>query len=60
MITNISLMTLYVTDQDAARDFYVDKLGFELRTDVRMGDGFRWVTIGHPQQPERVDDCQRL
>ena len=32
MITNISLMTLYVTDQDAARDFYVDKLGFEQTT----------------------------
>lgn len=52
MINNISLMTLYVTDQDAARDFYVDKLGFEPRADVRMGDGFRWVTIGHPTQPE--------
>jgi catechol 2,3-dioxygenase-like lactoylglutathione lyase family enzyme len=52
MITNISLITLYVTDQDEARDFYVDKLGFVARTDVSMGDGFRWVTIGHPEQPE--------
>ena len=45
-------MTLYVTHQDAARDFYVDKLGFEARSDVKMGDGLRWVTIGHPEQPE--------
>ncbi|HET9858288.1 MAG TPA: VOC family protein [Nocardioidaceae bacterium] len=52
MITNISLLTLYVTDQDEARDFYVDKLGFVAKTDVSMGDGFRWVTIGHPDQPE--------
>ena len=52
MITNVSLVTLYVTDQDAARDFYVDKLGFEPRADVSMGDGFRWVTIGRPTQPE--------
>ena len=52
MITNISLMTLYVKDQDAARDFYVDNLGFVERTDVSMGDGYRWVTIGHPDQPE--------
>jgi catechol 2,3-dioxygenase-like lactoylglutathione lyase family enzyme len=52
MITNVSLVTLYVTDQDAARDFYVDKLGSEPRADVSMGDGFRWVTIGHPTQPE--------
>ena len=52
MITNISLITLWVTDQDAARDFYVDKLGFQARTDVTMGDGFRWVTMSHPEQPE--------
>ena len=52
MITNVSLMTVYVTDQDAARDFYVEKLGFEPRTDVTMGEGFRWVTVGHPSQPE--------
>lgn len=52
MITNVSLCTLYVKDQDAAKAFYVDKLGFVERTDVRMGDGFRWVTVGHPSQPE--------
>ena len=52
MITNVSLVTIYVTDQDAARDFYVGTLGFEAREDVRMGEGFRWVTIAHPNQPE--------
>ncbi|MDQ3896642.1 MAG: VOC family protein [Actinomycetota bacterium] len=52
MITNISLVTLYVTDQDEAKTFYTEVLGFEGRTDVRMGDGFRWVTVGHPSQPE--------
>jgi catechol 2,3-dioxygenase-like lactoylglutathione lyase family enzyme len=52
MITNVSLVTLYVTDQDAAKAFYLDNLGFEERTDVTMGDGFRWCTIGHPDQPE--------
>ena len=52
MITNISLFTLYVTDQDAAKRFYVDVMGFEEKSDVSMGDGFRWVTVGHPAQPE--------
>ena len=47
MITNVSLCTLYVTDQDAAKAFYVEKLGFVERTDVSLGDGFRWVTVGH-------------
>ena len=52
MITNISLITLWVTDMDAARDFYTSKLGFQAKDDVSMGDGFRWLTIIHPAQPE--------
>ena len=52
MITNISLATVYCLDQDATRDFYVDKLGFEARSDVTMGESFRWVTVCHPSQPE--------
>jgi predicted enzyme related to lactoylglutathione lyase len=52
MITNISLFTVYVTDQDEAKAFYQDVLGFVERTDIQMGEGFRWVTVGHPSQPE--------
>lgn len=52
MITNISLVTVYCLDQDTARDYYVDVLGFEPRTDITLGEGFRWVTVGHPSQPE--------
>ena len=52
MITNISLVTVFCLDQDAARDYYVDVLGFEPRTDVTMGEGYRRVTICHPSQPE--------
>ena len=52
MITNISLFTVYVTDQDEAKAFYTDVLGFEERKDIQMGEGFRWVTVGHPTQPE--------
>ncbi|MBL7495699.1 VOC family protein [Frankia sp. CNm7] len=52
MITNVSLVTVYCLDQDKAKDFYVDVLGFVPRVDIAMGEGFRWVTIGHPSQPE--------
>jgi catechol 2,3-dioxygenase-like lactoylglutathione lyase family enzyme len=52
MITNVSLATVWVTDQDEAKAFYVDKLGFEERTDVTMGDGYRWVSVSHPNHPE--------
>jgi catechol 2,3-dioxygenase-like lactoylglutathione lyase family enzyme len=52
MITNISLVTVFCLDQDETRDYYVDILGFEPRTDVTMGEGYRWVTVVHPSQPE--------
>lgn len=52
MITNVSLVTVWVTDQDEAKAFYVEKLGFRDATDVTMGDGYRWVTVSHPDHPE--------
>ncbi|GAA1826373.1 VOC family protein [Luedemannella flava] len=52
MIANISLVTVYCLDQSAARDFYVDVLGFTPGVDITMGEGFRWVTVSHPNQPE--------
>ena len=51
MITNVSLVTVYVTDQDEAKKFYTDILGFEARTDATLGD-YRWVTVGHPDHRE--------
>ena len=52
MITNVSLITLYVTDQDESKKFYTEMLGFVVETDVTMGDGFRWLTVIHPDHPE--------
>jgi catechol 2,3-dioxygenase-like lactoylglutathione lyase family enzyme len=52
MITNVSLATVWVTDQDDAKAFYIDKLGFVEATDITMGDGYRWVTVAHPDHPE--------
>ncbi|WP_067703047.1 VOC family protein [Nocardia jejuensis] len=52
-ITNVSLVTVYVTDQSAAKEWYTEKLGFVETADVTMGDnGFRWVTVAAPQHPE--------
>lgn len=45
MIQKLSHVTVFVTDQDAARDFYVNKLGFEVNTDATMDNGFRWLTV---------------
>jgi uncharacterized glyoxalase superfamily protein PhnB len=45
---------LWVHDQDEALDFYTQKLGFEVRSDVtlpELGD-FRWLTVGPAGQPD--------
>jgi catechol 2,3-dioxygenase-like lactoylglutathione lyase family enzyme len=52
MITHVSLVTVWVDDQEEAKAFYVDKLGFKEHTDVTMGDGYRWVTVFHPDHLE--------
>lgn len=52
MITRLSHTTLYVLDQDEAYDFYVNKLGFEVRTDAPMGPGMRWLTVSPKDQLE--------
>jgi catechol 2,3-dioxygenase-like lactoylglutathione lyase family enzyme len=51
MIQRLSHVTVWVDDQDAAYDFYVNKLGFEVRTDASMDGGFRWLTVGPKSQP---------
>jgi catechol 2,3-dioxygenase-like lactoylglutathione lyase family enzyme len=52
VITRLSHATIYVLDQDEALKFYRDKLGFEVRTDFTMDNGFRWLTIGPKTQPD--------
>jgi catechol 2,3-dioxygenase-like lactoylglutathione lyase family enzyme len=51
MITKLSHTTIWVLDQDEARDFYTQKLGFTVNTDARMDD-FRWLTVSPPDQPD--------
>jgi catechol 2,3-dioxygenase-like lactoylglutathione lyase family enzyme len=52
VITRLSHATIYVLDQDEALAFYRDKLGFEVRTDAKMDNGFRWLTVGPKTQPD--------
>ena len=52
MISKVSHMSIYVLDQESARDFYINKLGFKIHTDAPMGPGMRWLTVTPPDQPE--------
>lgn len=52
-IKKISLTTIYVSDNERAKDFYVNKLGLELRNDLPLGMGteeenLRWLSVAPP------------
>jgi catechol 2,3-dioxygenase-like lactoylglutathione lyase family enzyme len=52
MIQKMSHATIYVLDQDVAKDFYVGKLGFEVKVDASLPTGFRWLTVAPKGQPD--------
>jgi catechol 2,3-dioxygenase-like lactoylglutathione lyase family enzyme len=53
MIKRLSHSTIYVIDQEEALEFYRDTLGFEVNTDMPMGDsGPRWLTVSPKGQPD--------
>lgn len=52
MFKAITHSGIYVLDQDEALDFYVGKLGLEVRADVDLGF-MRWLTVGVPGDPTR-------
>jgi catechol 2,3-dioxygenase-like lactoylglutathione lyase family enzyme len=46
MITELHTVALYVADQDRAKQFYVDTLGFELGADqAGLGGIGRWIEV---------------
>ena len=51
---NIATTQLWVHDQGEALDFWTKKIGMEVRVDATLPEmgGFRWLTVGPPQQPE--------
>ena len=44
----INLVMIPSPDQDRSIEFYVEALGFEKRTDVPFGGGYRWVEVYPP------------
>jgi catechol 2,3-dioxygenase-like lactoylglutathione lyase family enzyme len=44
-ISKVGTVVVPVSDQERAIAFYVETLGFEKRTDVPFGNGYRWVEV---------------
>lgn len=51
----INITSLYVADQQQALDFYTRVLGFEVKHDVPVGDGARWLTLVSPEDPDGTE-----
>lgn len=53
---DISVAMFTVSSQDAAIEFYTQKLGFELRSDTRYGPNgeYRWVEVAPPGSHARL------
>ncbi|NLP84551.1 glyoxalase [Microbacterium sp. CFH 90308] len=44
-INTVRTVTVFVSDQDRAREFYVDSLGLEVKVDHVFGEN-RWLEVG--------------
>jgi catechol 2,3-dioxygenase-like lactoylglutathione lyase family enzyme len=50
-MNRVTVFKLYVSDQEGAKRFYVDQLGFEVAEDKRLGD-YRWLLVRAPNNTE--------
>lgn len=46
MINKIGKITVYVNDQEEAKDFWVNKMGFVLKVEQAMGPDAFWIEVG--------------
>ena len=51
----IKVLSIPVPDQEAALQFYTNKLGFIKKLDTPMGEGSRWLTLVSQEEPDGVE-----
>jgi predicted enzyme related to lactoylglutathione lyase len=54
MIRRVKFVSVPVTDENRALEFYTKGLGFEVLTDQSYGEGQRWIELGIPRAETRV------
>ena len=55
MIKDVPLTGIFVNDQEAALDFYTNKLGLEMIQDEPYGEsGARWITVSPAEMRIRI------
>jgi len=53
VISHISIVPVFVSDQDRALEFYTAALGFEVRVDYPTGE-MRWLEVAPPGAQTRI------
>lgn len=59
MISGVNQVILYVEDQLAAKEFWTEKMGFELVQDDKYGDE-RWIAVRTPDGATRLVLSNRM
>ena len=54
MIKDVLLTGIFVNDQEAALEFYTNKLGLEKVQDEPFGEGARWITVSPAKTGTRI------
>lgn len=50
-MNKVTMFKVYASDQEEARRFYVEQLGFEVAEDNQLGD-YRWLLVRAPDNKE--------
>ena len=49
MINTIGGTIIYVSNQDRAVEFYTQKLGFEVKSDMQFGTNIKWIEVAQKE-----------
>jgi len=52
MISQVGQIMLYVNNQDEAKEFWIEKVGFSIISEEDNGQGFRWIEIAPTKEAE--------
>lgn len=45
LFLRLNFVSIYVTDQERSKKFFVEQLGFRLMVDARFPSGYRWIEV---------------
>lgn len=54
MITRAIQITIFVKDQEEAKEFYIEKLGFTIRDEIDFSEEFSYLTVAPNKSNETV------